>query len=193
MVPLITKGQVIGVMTMRSRRVGAYGPQEQAILERLASQIAPAIENARLYQETLRGEEALRESEQRYRAVAYSAPDAIISADGSGNIISWNKSAQDIFGYAEQEILGEPLSILMPEQFRDSHQRGLKRIGSTGESNVIGKTVELQGLRKDGSQFPLELSLATWQTEKGTFFTGIIRDITGTFCYQHQDHRPRGR
>jgi len=68
----------------------------------------------------------------------------------------------------------------MPEEFRDSHRRGLKRIGSTGESNLIGKTVELQGLRKDGSQFPLELSLATWQTEKGTFFTGIIRDITGT-------------
>ena len=179
-VPLICKGRVIGALSLRSHRAGAYGPREQQILERLASQIAPAIENARLYQETLQAEEALRESEERYRAVAYSAPDAIVSADGSGNIISWNRSAQDIFGYTEQEIIGERLTLLMPEQFRDSHRRGLDRISSTGESNVIGKTVELQGLRKDGSQFPLELSLASWQTEKETFYTGIIRDITGT-------------
>jgi len=70
-IPLICKGCVIGALSLRSRRAGAYGPKEEVILERLASQIAPAIENSRLHHETLRGEEALRESEERYRAVAY--------------------------------------------------------------------------------------------------------------------------
>ncbi len=128
--------------------------------------------------ERKRAEEALRESEARFRSVAQSANDAIISADSSGNIVSWNRGAQTIFGYTEREVLGKPLTVLMPERYRDAHQKGVERMSLTGQSRIIGKTIELYGVRKDGSEFPFELSLATFKTGEGTFFSGILRDIT---------------
>ncbi len=122
--------------------------------------------------------ETLRESEMRFRSVVQSAIDAIILADSDGNIISWNKGAQTIFGYEEEEVMGKPLTILMPERYRDAHLKGLERVRRTGKSNYIGKISELHGLRKDGSEFPLELSRATWKVGDKAFYGGIIRDIT---------------
>ncbi len=128
--------------------------------------------------ERKRAEEALRESEIRFRSVMQSAADAIISADSADNIISWNKGAQNVFGYTEEEAVGKPLIILMPERYRNAHQRGLERVNSTGETRIIGKTVELSGLRKNGIEFPLELSVSTWKIGERRFYTAIIRDIT---------------
>ena len=125
-----------------------------------------------------RTEEALRESEERFRSVVETATDAIVLADHRGNIISWNKAAEHLFCYQAKEVLGKPLTILMPARYREAHQRGMERVRSNGDSRVIGKTVELHGLKKDGAEFPLELSLGTWKTEEGTFYSGIIRDIT---------------
>ncbi len=122
--------------------------------------------------------EELRESEMRFRSVAQSANDAIISADYAGTIISWNRGAETIFGYGEDEVLGKPLTVLMPERYRELHRTGLERLVSTGEERILGKTLEWYGLRKNGSEFPLDLSIASWKTEEGTFFSGIIRDIT---------------
>jgi PAS domain S-box-containing protein len=122
--------------------------------------------------------EILRESEMRFRSVVQSAIDAIILADCDGNIISWNKGAQTIFGYVEEEVLGKPLTILMPERYRDAHLSGLERVRSTGKSDYIGKISEMHGLRKDGCEFPLELSRASWKAGDKTFYGGIIRDIT---------------
>lgn len=123
-------------------------------------------------------EEKLRESEERFRSVAQSAPDAIIIANDSGQIISWNKGAQGIFGYALEEVVGKPITILMPERYRDAHEAGLERFKSTGEAHLIGRLVEVEGLRKNGSDFPLEFSLASWQTGEERFFSAILRDIT---------------
>lgn len=122
-------------------------------------------------------EEALFESEERFRSVAQTASDAIISANNDGHIIFWNRGAQVMFGYGEKEIMGKPLTLLMPERFREAHQKGIKRVSMTEERRIIGKTVELFGLRKDGSEFPLELSVSLWETRQGIFFSGIIRDI----------------
>ena len=130
-------------------------------------------------EELSRAYEALRASEQRFRSVAESANDAIISADGTGNIVSWNKGAQAVFGYDEAAALGQPLTLVIPERFRNAHEAGVKRMNTTGESRVIGNTVELMGLRSDGTEFPLELSLASWMVGEDRFFSGIIRDITG--------------
>jgi PAS domain S-box-containing protein len=125
-----------------------------------------------------RQSEAIRESELKFRSVCQSAHDAIISADGQGNIVFWNTGAKRIFGYEEQEVLGKPLTLLMPERYRQAHLRGFARLLSSGEGYVLGKTLELAGLTKVGTEFPLELCIATWETTEGTFFTGIIRDIT---------------
>jgi diguanylate cyclase (GGDEF)-like protein/PAS domain S-box-containing protein len=125
-------------------------------------------------------EMALRDSETRFRSVAESATDAIVAADEKGEMISWNRGAERIFGYTSGEVLRKPLSILMPERFRAMHDAGIKRVvdGGVAASKLIGSTVEVVGLRKDGREFPLELSLATWQTPNGRFFSGIIRDIS---------------
>jgi PAS domain S-box-containing protein len=123
-------------------------------------------------------EEALRDSEMRFRSLAESAIDAIISINSEDKIIFWNKGAEGIFGYSEEEVMGRSVIMLIPESLREAHRTGVRRYLATGERKLIGKTAELQGLTKGGIQFPLELSLSTWKTREGTFFTGMIRDIT---------------
>ncbi len=128
--------------------------------------------------ERKQAEVALREREARYVAVVRSINDAIISADRAGNIVSWNPAAERIFGYTEREVQGRPITMLQPDRFHDSHRVGMARVESGGESHVIGKTVEVDGLRKDRSEFPMNLSLSQWQVAGETFYTAIIRDIT---------------
>lgn len=128
--------------------------------------------------ERKQAEAALRESDVRYRAVVETALDAIISSDSEGKIVSWNTGAQNIFGYTEDEALGQSSSIIIPTRYRDAHNLGMERIRSTGESHIIGTIQEFSGLRKDGGEFPLELSFARWKTGAETFYTSIMRDVT---------------
>jgi len=121
---------------------------------------------------------ALRESEAKFRSVMESAIDAIISGDDEGKIRSWNSAATALFGFVEAEVIGRPIDVIIPERFREAHREGIRRVSSGGESRVIGKTVELAAIRKDGSEFPVELSLATWFLDDTRYYTGIIRDIS---------------
>ena len=123
-------------------------------------------------------EEKVRASEEKLRALAETAKDAIISADSRGNIIYFNPGAEHIFGSPASRLIGQPLTLLMPERFHSAFWRGLERFLSKGEARVIGTTVEFAGRTLEGREFPLELSLATWKTGEGIFFTAIIRDIT---------------
>ncbi len=127
-------------------------------------------------------EDKLTGRERHFRALTESANDAIITGAGAGagagNIVGWNAAAERLFGYTETEINGQSLTVLMPERFRNPHREGLARMVAGGVPHIIGKTIELAGLRKDGSEFPLELSLSQWQAADGQFFTAIIRDIT---------------
>ncbi|ALA56929.1 PAS domain S-box protein [Nitrospira moscoviensis] len=121
---------------------------------------------------------ALSESEDRFRSVVQAASDAIVVADEHGYIVSWNDAATRMFQYSRLEALGKPLTILMPMRFREAHEMGVERMRTSGESKLIGKVVTLQGLKKDGTEFPIELSLATWKSRDGAFYSGIIRDIS---------------
>ena len=121
---------------------------------------------------------ALRESEAKFRSVMESAIDAIISGDSEGNIRSWNSAATALFGFTEAEVIGEPIELIIPDRYRESHQQGIHRVSSGGPTHVIGTTVELAAIRKDGTEFPVELSLATWFLDENRYYTGIIRDIS---------------
>lgn len=123
-------------------------------------------------------EQVLQESEEHFRSLAESASDAIICINSHGNIHYWNNAAETIFGYSADEAIGKSLTLMMPERFRQAHQEAMNRVVSAGESKILSKTVESNGLRKDGSEFPMELSLSSWETREGTLFTGIARDIT---------------
>ncbi len=128
--------------------------------------------------ERRRMEQERHASETQFRAVADSANDAIISADKLGRVIYFNKAAERIFGYSAAEMLQQPLTCLMPSRFHSGHEQGIKRFLAGGESQLLGKTVELTGKRKGGEEFPLDLSLSTWKVGEEVFFTGILRDIT---------------
>jgi len=122
--------------------------------------------------------EALQASEARFRSVAQSAVDAIVSINSHDEIMFWNDGAQKIFGYTEEEVLGRPSTILMPDRYREAHSNGVAQYIASGRQVLIGKTLEVQGVKKNGEEFPLELSLSTWRTREGIFFTAIIRDIS---------------
>ncbi|MCX9083870.1 MAG: PAS domain S-box protein [Candidatus Methanoperedens sp.] len=123
-------------------------------------------------------DQTLKENEEHLRSITESANDAIITIDSKGMIIFWNNGAINKFGYDKKEVIGKPLTILIPEKYRDAHLKGLDRFIATGKSHVIGNKVELSGLRKNGIEFPLELSLSTWKAGETVYFSGILRDIT---------------
>lgn len=125
-----------------------------------------------------RAEEALQASEEKFRTVVETANDAIITADLTGHIVDFNKAAERMFGLSKTEAAARPLTILMPERFREHHREGIERHVQTGTARVLGKTIELFGLRRDGTEFPLQFSLASWTAKNQTFFTGVLRDIT---------------
>lgn len=118
------------------------------------------------------------QAESRFSALTQLTTEAILSTDSDGYFLTWNNSARAIFGYTADEVVGQPLTMLMPERYREAHQRGLDRVRTTGESLLIGTVLEFSGLRKDGREFPLELTLSTWTTAEGRFYGGIIRDVT---------------
>jgi PAS domain S-box-containing protein len=115
---------------------------------------------------------------QTLQAIIRSASDAIITADARGDIITWNPAAEHIFGYSADEAIGQQLTLIIPERFHAAHHEGLGRVVATGETRIIGKTVEVAGKRKDGTELPIELALATWVSDGDRFFTGIIRDVS---------------
>ena len=126
----------------------------------------------------MRSVDAIEQSERRFRAITQSANDAIITADRSGNIVDWNPAAERAFGYTKDEIVGQSLTVIIPERFRERHSAGMARVAAGGETHLIGQTAEFSGQRKDGSEFPLELSLSQWQSAEGWFCSAIIRDIS---------------
>lgn len=120
----------------------------------------------------------LQKAREQFHSVIGSAKDAIILSDSKSRIISWNRGAELIFGYREEEVLAKNLQIILPERYRGPHHEGMKRFLSTNIPKVIGHTVELTGLNKNGKEMPIELSLSAWEIDNETFFSGIIRDIT---------------
>ncbi|MDZ4345965.1 MAG: ATP-binding protein, partial [Candidatus Binatia bacterium] len=104
--------------------------------------------------------------------------DGIITSNEAGIVESFNPAAQRIFGFKAEEVLDKPMVQLMPERYRDAHQQGLKRAELAGKPSLLEKTIELHGLRRDGCEFPLELSLSAWKTGRKVRYAGFIRDIT---------------
>jgi len=125
-----------------------------------------------------KAEEALQDNEEQFRAVAETAPDAIITIDEGSTILFANQSTQKIFGYPLEELRGQQLTMLMPEYLRHLHQAGVKRFVKTGQKHISWEAAELPGLHKDGHEVPLEISFSEFITKGKRRFTGIARDIT---------------
>jgi len=129
--------------------------------------------------EQQRREDSLKESERRFRSVADSAKDAIIVMDEQGCISFWNNAAEAIFGYTGDEVIGKNLhKLLGPGQYIKEHLKAFPHFQKTGMGAVIGKTVELPGVRKNGKDFPMELSVSAFNLKDKWHAVGIVRDIT---------------
>src|ERR671916_449692 len=123
-------------------------------------------------------DEKLRKSEARYRTVLDTAFDAIVTITPKGIVRWFNREAERIFAHKAEEVIGQPVTLLMPERYRELCVAGLHRYLRTGEARVVGGTTELVGQRKDGSEFPIEMSLGETHEDGERLFTGVIRDVT---------------
>ena len=121
----------------------------------------------------------LRESEARARAIVDTALDAVVIMNADGKIAGWNPAAERIFGWRQEEVFGTDLGErIIPERLREAHHRGLAHLAATGHGPVIGQRLELPAMRRDGSEFPVELSVNPLPGTGKAIYVGFIRDIS---------------
>ena len=121
---------------------------------------------------------ALRDSEQRFRLVVEAAPNAMVMIDPAGKIVMVNTQAERVFGYSRAELVGQPVEMLVPERFRGHHPELRKTFFADPRPRPMGAGRDLYGLRKDGSEFPVEIGLNPIETDEGTMVLSAIVDIT---------------
>jgi len=123
-------------------------------------------------------DEMLRKSEEKYRAVVETSVDGVISVDLQKKISVWNKGAERVFRFTEEEMLGQSLMKIVPERYKKEKEKGFVEFLKSGTGPVIGKTLEIQGLRKDGTEIPVELSISSKRDNETHIATAIVRDIS---------------
>jgi PAS domain S-box-containing protein len=122
-------------------------------------------------------EQAIRDSEQRFRSVTETAADAIIIANQDGGIEYWNRAAADMFGYAREDVIGKPISMLVPERMQATLHRVWEQLILVSVSHFDGMATSMHAVRADGGEFPVEVSHATWLSDGRRNFSVIIRDV----------------
>ena len=129
--------------------------------------------------ERSKAENLLRESEEKFRSISANALDGIVMIDPEGKISFWNRAAEEIFGYTSQEALGSDLHMLLaPGKYRQAYREAFDLFVHTGKGQALGKTLEFSALRKDGSEFPMELSVASMRLRGKWNAVGVVRDIS---------------
>ena len=126
----------------------------------------------------MRGDRLLWGSEQKFRGLLEAAPDAMVIVDGHGHIKLVNAQAERVFGYRRQELIGQSISELIPKRLRGQHRHHVKDYVRDAVARPMGGQLELYGLRRDGSEFPIEISLSPLETDEGMFVSSAIRDIS---------------
>ena len=166
------RGQTLGVIEFFSRAERIPDDYTIAMAETFGNQIGQ-------YLSRKRAEDATIESEGRKAGILESALDAIITINHRGRIVEFNSAAEDVFGYTHEQAVGADMAaLIIPPSLRDQHRRALARAVQSGGGNLLGKRLELRGMRSDGSEFPVELTLARLGIEDPPAFAGYVRDIS---------------
>lgn len=175
--PLYSGKIMVGVIGL-ANRAGGYDAAMIEYLNPLSRTCGQLIQACRNDSERKRALSSLRESETRYKTVLETVVDGIITIDEKGRIESINTAAERIFGYRHLEVIGQNVSMLMPEPYRSQYDGYLAHYLHSGEAHIISIGREVSGRRKDGSTFPMELAIAEMQIGEQRHFNGIVRDIS---------------
>src|SRR5919198_216868 len=160
---------------VRTWHAGEGAPEFEALSEtmrELGSQVGQFVVRRQ-------AEEAVHASESRLRAMLEASLDAVVTMDHRGRVLGWNHAAETIFGYTTEETVGKDMAdLIVPPALRPRHRQGLARFLETEEAVVLDRRLELTGMRKDGSEFPVELTITRIALPGPPTFTGFLRDIT---------------
>jgi len=171
--PLRSSSGIVGVVEFFARDEQQPDRHVLDLMDALGGQVGEYVERKR-------AEAAVQESEARKRAILDSALDCVITMDQEGRVLEFNPAAERTFGYSAEEAIGAELaSLIIPPALRERHREGVRRIVATGKSEMLGQRLELIGMRKDGSEFPVELTLTAIDAgESPPIFAGYIRDLS---------------
>ena len=163
---------------LRSKQKGVASELDQRVAQRTTELAAVNEELRKEIADRKHAEEDLRSSEEKHRVIIEAANDAVLSMDERGDILLANPATKRIFGYDPVEIVGRPMTMLMPEMMRKLHENGFKRYLATGKRHLNWQGVEVTAQRKDGQEFPVEVSFGELTSDGHKVFTGYIRDIS---------------
>ncbi|MES2939240.1 MAG: PAS domain S-box protein [Pseudomonadota bacterium] len=167
----------------RSRTMGAglelYGLRKNGDEFPVEISLSPLVtESGTLVMSAVRDVGSRQRAEKKFRELLESAPDAMVIVDGSGAIVLVNSQTEKLFGYSRDDLLGQPVELLVPANFRGRHPQHREGFFTHPRARSMGAGLELRGLRRDGSEFPVEISLSPLETEEGLFVSSAIRDVT---------------
>jgi diguanylate cyclase (GGDEF)-like protein/PAS domain S-box-containing protein len=171
--PILQGGAVVGVIEFFSQDVREPNEELQNLMAAIGSQIGQFIGRKEV-------EQAVLDSEALKTAMFESALDSVITIDHQGRILEFNTAAEQMFGYERNDVIGKELAeLIIPPVLRDRHRAALRRLANSGHSEILGKRLEFSGMRADGSEFPVELTVTGVELPgRPPMFTGFVRDIT---------------
>ena len=185
--PIVAAGEVDAVVQMCADDPVGPDPEMLALMEAVADRIGQLIERRR-------AEAAVAQSEARKSATLASALDCIVTIDANDRIVEFNPAAERTFGRVARDVIGHDMpELLMPERFRADHRQGLARHLQAGGGKVIGALIELEGMRADGTEFPIEIAVTQIEGDQGLLFTAFIRDITDRKRAEEELRQSRAR
>jgi PAS domain S-box-containing protein len=178
-VPLMAHHRVIGLLVGdNAGQPLRLSADEMELAVILANQASVWIDSARLFVREQTARAIAEAAEVRFRGLLESAPDSIVIVDAGGRIVLVNGQVERVFGYRREELLDQSVEVLLPARYRDAHHGHRTHYQAAPRTRPMGAGLDLLGRRKDGSEFPVEISLSPMQTEAGVVVTSVIRDIT---------------
>lgn len=170
--PILAGTEVTGVLEFFADAHQVVGDDLLALMDQAGTQLGRVIERSR-------AGESLRSSEERVRAIVETASDAFVGMDEAGVVTDWNRRAETMFGWTRAEALGRSVAeLIIPPGYRQAHDGGLRRFVATGEGPVLGNRVELSALHRDGTEFPVELTVWSTSSEGQASFNAFVQDIS---------------